>query len=240
MAATSGAGRRQLSDEKANSVSLVMPSSGAAAIRERRRLAPAIWPADRGSPRREAHRPLPSMMMAACKGWVIVLGWFSNVLGIAKYPGKAEWGVRSDARRVGSGWLDFLEGQALGGAGRVGAGKCCGGVFDDLLQHIQVIEVAFATGGGDLAERLWAIALKAFGDGNEAFILENLEMAGQVAVGQVALGLEVAKQQAFRVGNQRGEDAEACFLVDGAIKPLVGKAASVGMGCFSRHLGCQS
>ena len=44
-----------------------MPSRGAASIMWRADSAPARWPAERGSPREVAHRPLPSVMMATCK-----------------------------------------------------------------------------------------------------------------------------------------------------------------------------
>src|SRR5204863_5734394 len=41
-----------------------MPWSGAASTTRRTAAAPARWPATRGRPRREAQRPLPSMMIA--------------------------------------------------------------------------------------------------------------------------------------------------------------------------------
>src|SRR5213075_3326743 len=44
-----------------------MPSRGAASIMWRADSAPARWPAERGSPREVAHRPLPAVMMATCK-----------------------------------------------------------------------------------------------------------------------------------------------------------------------------
>src|SRR5919205_3788683 len=64
--ATSGAGRCQLSDEKANNVNVVMPRSGADSSTRRSARAPASWPADRGNLRPVAQRPLPSMMIATC------------------------------------------------------------------------------------------------------------------------------------------------------------------------------
>ncbi len=64
---TSTAGRFQLSDEKAYSVSAVMPHPGAIRTTRRTASAPARCPAARGSPRRVAQRPLPSMTMATWK-----------------------------------------------------------------------------------------------------------------------------------------------------------------------------
>jgi ABC-type uncharacterized transport system involved in gliding motility auxiliary subunit len=61
---TSFAGRFQLSAEKANKVNAPTPRPGAASTSGRTACAPARWPAVRGSPRRVAQRPLPSMTMA--------------------------------------------------------------------------------------------------------------------------------------------------------------------------------
>src|SRR5216110_916240 len=63
-AATSAAGRFQLSAEKAFSVSAATPSPGAASTVRRTASAPARWPATRGRPRRVAQRPLPSITIA--------------------------------------------------------------------------------------------------------------------------------------------------------------------------------
>ena len=62
-ARTSGAGRLQLSAEKAYRVSAPMPTRGAASTTRRTLCAPARCPAGRGRPLRVAQRPLPSMMM---------------------------------------------------------------------------------------------------------------------------------------------------------------------------------
>src|ERR1051325_6289903 len=61
---TSGDGRVQLSDEKAYRVSAPMPHPGAIFTTRRTASAPARWPAARGSPRRVAQRPFPSMTIA--------------------------------------------------------------------------------------------------------------------------------------------------------------------------------
>src|SRR6266581_1419401 len=66
-AATSAAGRFQLSAEKAYNVSAATPSSGAASTVRRTASAPARWPATRGRPRRVAQRPLPSITIATCR-----------------------------------------------------------------------------------------------------------------------------------------------------------------------------
>src|SRR6185503_11993997 len=64
----SEAGRFQFSEEKPNSVKYCTPALTAALIVRRTASAPRLCPAVRGRPRCRAHRPLPSMMMATCRG----------------------------------------------------------------------------------------------------------------------------------------------------------------------------
>ena len=64
---TSAWGRRQLSAEKANSVRTPIPRSGAASTTRLTFATPATCPAVRGKPRDAAQRPLPSIMIPACK-----------------------------------------------------------------------------------------------------------------------------------------------------------------------------
>src|SRR5690242_10413964 len=64
----SEAGRFQFSEEKPNSVRYCTPALTAALIVRRTASAPRLCPAVRGRPRRRAQRPLPSMMMATCRG----------------------------------------------------------------------------------------------------------------------------------------------------------------------------
>src|SRR4051812_30541793 len=79
--ATSRDGRAQLSAEKAYSVSIPIPQSGAASTIFRTTRAPAICPAVRGRPRALAQRPLPSMMIAT---------WIPDCAGVC-------WGGRACA-----------------------------------------------------------------------------------------------------------------------------------------------
>src|SRR6266705_2627479 len=67
MPPTSAAGRFQFAEESANSVSVWIPRRGAASMMRRAVSAPARCPAERGSPRDVAQRPLPSEIMATCK-----------------------------------------------------------------------------------------------------------------------------------------------------------------------------
>ena len=60
----SAAGRDQFSEEKLKMVRYWTPSSMAARTVRRTASTPLRCPAERGSPRLSAHRPLPSMMMA--------------------------------------------------------------------------------------------------------------------------------------------------------------------------------
>src|SRR5512135_929596 len=66
--ATSSAGRPQFSLENANSVSASTPRRAQPSTIARTALTPALWPTCRGIARREAQRPLPSMMTATWRG----------------------------------------------------------------------------------------------------------------------------------------------------------------------------
>src|SRR5690606_22638714 len=65
---TSSAGRRQFSELNANSVRNSIPSRAQASTVVRTASTPLAWPATRGSRRRVAQRPLPSMTMATWRG----------------------------------------------------------------------------------------------------------------------------------------------------------------------------
>src|SRR5205807_4201107 len=67
-AETSVAGRCQFSSENANSVSTCTPASIAPSTTSRTAFIPARCPSGRGRWRSRAQRPLPSMMMATCRG----------------------------------------------------------------------------------------------------------------------------------------------------------------------------
>src|SRR5262249_48517580 len=214
-ALTSFAGRRQLSEEKANSVSVATPKSGAASTTRRAAATPAGWPAERGRPRRVAQRPLPSMIMATCRP-----ACPSTVLCIAKLPCKK--------------FSDQLEtAQAeRGGAGPGGAG----GVAHDLLQHAQIAEIAPTTLGGDPADGLRPVVIVTLLDLDQPGVLEHLQMPAEVAVGQPAQLLQVAEHQALGMADQRGEHAQARLLVNDTVEPRIGEAAAVSALAISlRH-----
>src|SRR6185436_5658971 len=67
-AATSPAGRCQFSTENVYSVSTSTPSDEQPFTASRTLSRPARWPMSRGTPRAFAQRPLPSMMIATCRG----------------------------------------------------------------------------------------------------------------------------------------------------------------------------
>src|SRR6476661_1530538 len=67
-AETSVIGRCQFSCEKANSDSTSIPASIAPSTTSRTAFIPLRWPNGRGMSRSRAQRPLPSMMMATCRG----------------------------------------------------------------------------------------------------------------------------------------------------------------------------
>src|SRR5262245_51568290 len=65
---TSAGGRDQFSELNEKMVRMPTPSSPAARTVRRSASTPRRWPSLRGSPRAAAQRPLPSMMMATCRG----------------------------------------------------------------------------------------------------------------------------------------------------------------------------
>ena len=64
---TSARGRIQFSVENPNTVSQPMSLVTATRTSRARFSSPSVWPSVRGSPRRPAQRPLPSMMQATCQ-----------------------------------------------------------------------------------------------------------------------------------------------------------------------------
>src|SRR3954447_1963720 len=116
------------------------------------------------------------------------------------------------------------------------------GVADEALEHGQIIEEAAASGLGQPAGGVWAIALIALGDLDEASLLEHLQMARQIGVGEPAQLLEVGEGKALRMRHQRGQQAEPGLLVDDAIEALVGKRrAAVSLrhrSLRSQNTGC--
>src|SRR5690606_13707047 len=101
-APTTSSGRPQFSLENANRVSAPMPCSRQKSMHRLTARAPARWPMTRGRPRRAAQRPLPSMMMATCRGRARASG-----------PG----GCRSGAAWSGGAWSS-VNGVASWGFGR--------------------------------------------------------------------------------------------------------------------------
>jgi len=102
------------------------------------------------------------------------------------------------------------------------------GVLDDLFECEQVVEVAFAAGGGDAADGLGAGAVVFLEEFDHLFGLEDGEVAAEVAVRERAELFEFVEEQAFGIGDERGEHAEAGALVDDAVESFVGEAAFGG------------
>src|SRR5271157_5762564 len=109
--------------------------------------------------------------------------------------------------------------------GRGGLGCRLESVLDHGLEDVDVLEEPAATLVGDPAKGLRAILVEPFPDLDEAGLVEDLEMTAEVAVGQVAQLLEVREDDAARVGDQRGHDAEPGLLVEDSLQALVSKAA---------------
>src|SRR5713101_6907622 len=209
---TSSGGRRQLSHEKAKSVRVVIPRSGAASIARRTAFAPARWPAGRGKPRRVAQRPLPSMIIARC-----MPALDCKVLCIIKFLPKKNLSGRREPRR------QTPHRFVLAGRGRV---------THNLLQHLDVFEIAAAPEGRDPAHRLWPVVVETLRDLHHPRFLQNLQMPAQVAVAQRAQLLQVVETQPLGMRDQRSENAEARPLVDQSIQPFVREAALAPLFLF--------
>src|SRR5262245_5580091 len=109
------------------------------------------------------------------------------------------------------------------------------GVAHDLLEHVEIVEVARAPFAGDPTHRLRSIAVETLDDLDQAGVVQHLQMPGEIAVGQAAQVLEVAEQQTLGVGGERRENAQAGFLMDHAIEALVGEASAIAAGFRALH-----
>ena len=79
----------------------------------------------------------------------------------------------------------------------------------------------------DPAQRLRPVALEALGHLDQPGLLQHLQVAAEVAVGEAAEPLQVGEHQALGVGGQRGQHAEPRPLVDHPVEALVGEAAGL-------------
>ncbi len=126
---TSARGRIQFSVENPNTVSQPMSLVTATRTSRARFSSPSVWPSVRGSPRRPAQRPLPSMMQATCSGIVthdMAQRWETDGVGSSLAHVMVVAGTRRDWRRIDeAGWRRLA---AELGAVVADAG---GGVADD-------------------------------------------------------------------------------------------------------------
>src|SRR5882724_10403153 len=91
------------------------------------------------------------------------------------------------------------------GGGFAGSFGGAGGIAHHLLQHLEIIEIALAALRRDPADRLRPVAVVALLDCDQASLLEHLQVAGEIAVGEAAHLLERAEDQTFRMRRERGE-----------------------------------
>src|SRR5262245_18034881 len=93
-----------------------------------------------------------------------------------------------------------------------------------------------ASGRCDAAHRLRSFMVVSLRDGDKACLFQHLQMPAQVAVGKAAQLLEVAEYEPLRVRHERGQDAQARFLVDDTIEPIIGEAPGFVLASASfRH-----
>src|SRR5271165_2268861 len=149
-----------------------MPWSGAASTMRRIASTPASCPRRRDRPRRVAQRPLPSMMMPTWRlSRCLSDSLEENLLCITKLPSKKMTSSRQDA--------EPRQGALL-------LARRLGGVAHQPFQHGEIVEKAAAAGLGEAARRVGTVALIALGDLDQARLLQHLQMARQIAVGQPA------------------------------------------------------
>src|SRR6185312_9001925 len=113
---------------------------------------------------------------------------------IIKYPGKKRGGSGGSVRQRRA------RGADAGLGHRAGDG---GGVGDDLGQLTQVLGEALAALAGEAAKGAGAAALELLGDGDQPGLLQDGEVAAEVAVGEAAQGLEVVEGEALGMGGER-------------------------------------
>src|SRR5579864_9531363 len=240
---TSAAGRFQFAEESAKSVSVWMPRRGAASIMRRAASAPARWPAERGSPREVAQRPLPSEMMATCRPG---LGRKSTAVT------RAEAGAAG--REAGIGTTCELEGVAsvfsneMGDSMRVSSLRRkekrllqnpYGTALPTTLhykvsrqkflplplprranQRFHVIEIAFqglASRSRQTIFRLGRAALEGFGANDVLRLFQLSCVDAQVAVGRFQQGFQFVKRERA-IHRERADDAEANVFVNQAVE----------------------
>ena len=75
-------------------------------------------------------------------------------------------------------------------------------IADHLLEHRQILQVAFAPIRSDAAEGMRTVAVDILGDFDQLRGPQHLQMAAEVAIGQRAHGLQVRECQALRVRDQ--------------------------------------
>ena len=102
-----------------------------------------------------------------------------------------------------------------------------GGRIDHhLLEHRHVVEIALATPGGDAADRLWPIALEALGDVHQPGRLQHLQVPAQIAVGRMRTAASGRRIADPWDGDQRGQQPQACALMNDAIEAVVGESTA--------------
>src|SRR5688572_18555238 len=111
---TSSVGRFQFSEEKANTVRYSMPRSAQACTVRTSASTPCLWPKKRGSRRRLAQRPLPSITIATWRGTL----WCAGGLMMDKLRCQAENNQAAAAEPASPGrWRRPLGGGAEGASG---------------------------------------------------------------------------------------------------------------------------
>src|SRR5512146_2349532 len=189
-APTSRGGRLQLSELKAKRVRVWTPSAGAASTTCRTASAPWRCPAERGRPRAEAHRPLPSMMIATWSAFERCVTELLKELGGIKCLVK---------KKVVS---------------AVHAEPC------DIDDRFHVIEIALQrapAGRGEPILRMRPARLEALAARDVLGLLELARVHAQIAIGRVQHGLELIERHGL-VGRERTHDAQAHPVVNERIE----------------------
>src|SRR5882672_9803321 len=161
------------------------------------------------------------MMMAT---WSRLQPWLWLLLCITKYPDKKGGAVSGGPHPQTSGM-------------RPGSVAGAGGVADNAIENLDVLEEAPAARRRHAAGRQRSLALERLDDFDHLRFLKHLQVTAQIAVGQPAQLLQIGECQALRMDDERRQDAEPRLLMDHAVEALIGERSCV---ICLRHRGLRA
>src|SRR5690242_21148089 len=84
------------------------------------------------------------------------------------------------------------------------------------------------------------VSFVALDDFDQTGLLQYLQMAAQIAVGQAAQRLQVGEGQSLRIRHQRGQQSKSRLFMDDAIEPGIGERRACHLILRHRSLRTQN